>query len=206
LNVHDYIFAKLGRCPNCMRTSLRGAIVGWLCTAIVAWLWPPLTRFVVAWPLAFSMLWLLHIAVLAFRVAKASFPLVATRPIGSENAFSRGRFLALASGAAMGIMLSLGRPLPVGAQPCPPGTINLSCGRCLYPPVICCGNSPCPAVPGYVCLYCGNNAYCTAAGSTCLEGGKVRLKNGTVLSRAQALEMTKKAAQLAHTKRPSGAY
>jgi hypothetical protein len=71
--------AKLGRCPKCMRLSLRGAVVGWFVSATIYFVGPhvvlgqyanPVWPLVLIWPLSFTGLWLLHILVFGARVVK----------------------------------------------------------------------------------------------------------------------------------------
>jgi hypothetical protein len=64
------VSAKLGRCPICWRLSFQGAAVGWVVVLILHLIGVDtrLLRPLMIWPLAFSTLWLLHIAVYGIRV------------------------------------------------------------------------------------------------------------------------------------------
>jgi hypothetical protein len=60
--------AKIGRCPNCWRLSLRWALLGWAATALVYWLGPAFARpLILVWPLAFTLLWLCHMLTVGVR-------------------------------------------------------------------------------------------------------------------------------------------
>lgn len=128
-----FISAKLGRCHRCMRWSLRGALLGWIALGIARLIFPAQSYLVLAWPVSFTALWLLHISVYALRSAVAAHG-YADRPSNApERAtmapaygesvrwLSRRRALqTLVSGFFGAALVSLAYPRRASAE-CAPG-------------------------------------------------------------------------------------
>jgi hypothetical protein len=65
--------AKLGRCPRCMRLSLRGALLGWIALTALHLFWPKSHFWYLGvWALGFTFLWLLHVGAFAVRSVAAA--------------------------------------------------------------------------------------------------------------------------------------
>lgn len=111
-----FVSAKIGACPKCFRAALLGAVAGWLALPVAFTTLPsPWRLLVIAWPLAFSVLWLLHIVTFAGRSLSRS----ARRPQPEGARLDRRRaLLAFSSALAVGISASL------------PATAATDCGRC----------------------------------------------------------------------------
>lgn len=121
--------AKVGRCPKCMRASLKGALLGWVAVAVAYLLWPN-TRFwyiALLWPLSFSALWLAHIATFGIRIVVAARRVERTQAVGpaggleadtplvvgeaSDGRISRRRMLRyFFEGAALAVLTSVSFP------------------------------------------------------------------------------------------------
>jgi hypothetical protein len=141
--VKTLFLAKLGRCTRCMRLSLEGAITGWITVTIlrlclseslVWWI-------VLAWPLAFTGWWFLHVVRYATWTAvrashqKRSVSLAAhgsspAGPIMGAPIKRRDVAVLLAKGATLAMLVSL--PLPL-----------LRAAGCTQLPVNCSKNSDC---------------------------------------------------------------
>lgn len=156
---------KLGRCPRCWRLSFQGAAIGWLAAILLYMLWPdsPAWRFFLAWPLAFTALWLLHIAVFVGRVA------VAQRREGiegSERVMSRRELLKAAQFAVVvsvpGLLAACGGGGGGGvAGPVDPCPGALTCRSFSVPQTFnggfcCVSEAGAGAFVGYLCAFGSN--------------------------------------------------
>ena len=139
----NVIKSKLGRCGLCMRWAFTGTVLGWLCFLGCTLIFPSWRYLVLLIPLAFTLLWLLHILVFAARTTAnaSSAPQVVPQ-------FSRSRLLvfAAASGAAIFLSMALPELAFAGCSNCP-ALYMCVCGKCVPSAgaPICCGGQPCAA-------------------------------------------------------------
>lgn len=158
-----FISAKLGRCPRCMRASIRGAILGWGAMAGTHRLWPDslFQWIVLVWPAAFTLLWVAHI--LTFGVRRMRW-IRATRAVASKTApiahsahgqaglaspiSRRGMLVMLAQGIFVAALFSVASPLRA-TDGCP-SNMPLTCGDrwcCERGNTLHCPHSTCKDVP-----------------------------------------------------------
>lgn len=99
---------KLGRCPLCMRWSLRGAVIGWLAVIVLAYVEPRWSYLFLPWPVSFTALWCLHIAVFGRRAMQA----LANRDPKVKGSFLLTRRSVLGFARAAGFAVALSAMLP----------------------------------------------------------------------------------------------
>src|ERR1043166_4971733 len=98
----DQINWKLGRCPKCMRWSLRGGVVtAALVIGTYSLVSPVLAYALLPVTAAFFLLWVLHILRFEYR-----FATLQNDPPSPADAISRRTLLRFASGAILGITVS----------------------------------------------------------------------------------------------------
>lgn len=105
---------KLGGCPRCFRGSFFGAITGCAAVPIAFAAVPDPERWIVlAWPIAFSFLWILHMVMFARRVTSRS----AERNSAASARLDRRRAI-LAFGGALGVGVFASIPALAQVVPC----------------------------------------------------------------------------------------
>lgn len=142
------IAAKLGRCPKCFRASLAGAVFGWIAVAILASLpaKPVSYWLIVAFPVSFTALWLLHMFTFAGRVAFVNNISLRASP---KNAIARRQALAIFVG---GLCFAILASVPLRAR----ADCNGQCGDsgCPNTPYDCQNGTCCAGGQSYA-LFCG---------------------------------------------------
>ncbi len=66
------LYAKLGRCPRCMRSSFAAAVIAWACTLIAAraLAWPAIEIALAGAAAGLTVLWFAHFAAFAHRATR----------------------------------------------------------------------------------------------------------------------------------------
>lgn len=136
--LRQLLSSKLGRCPRCWRLSLRGALAGWSISAIFLLIAPHaglgnqiwwMGTLVLAWPVSFSALWVLHAITFGYRVTFCGNAQVSNYRetlLAANPTFSRGNLLRT-FGSAVGFVAATSVLLPNRAVAQTPSSCKQGC-------------------------------------------------------------------------------
>jgi hypothetical protein len=170
--LRSLIARKLGRCPVCIRLSLRLALAGWAAWgAAIALHLPWLARAcALGWATAMTGLWIAHLAAFGARaiLIPSRVPASSTAP-GLPPMPRRHALAAFLRAAALMALASTSPALlsacSSGARTTPPSGSGSqsapSCGSCPNPGWLSCGmiGSQCICCPPGYPYYCGGQCY-----------------------------------------------
>jgi hypothetical protein len=104
----SFIASKLGRCPKCMRASVRGTLVGWTVSAAIYLIWPHpiLVGLGVLVATSFTVLLIAHLVAFTARIMAFWATMRASAPTEMQKLWpTRRAFLVSALGAALAAFL-----------------------------------------------------------------------------------------------------
>ena len=180
------ISAKLGRCPRCWRLSFRCAVFGWIAAGLAHFLIQDgrVEYVILAWPISFSILWLLHIVTFGLRVVAAererhrlvavertvaAHPLQVSTPSSRflTTTTSRRRMLqSFYRSAGWAVLVSAVIPLITACGGGGGNNVPRSCTPSFSPPPHT-PNFPCPATCTPSCAPNTNTWFCIQVGQLC---------------------------------------
>jgi len=162
--IRSAFLRKLGTCGYCMRMNLRGALAGWVIAIAAAYFGISYWFVILPWPVAFTVLWTLHVTTYVRRTMNA---ITRARRAG-RNTTTVTRRLILVHGmraTALAILSSIAIPEIAAAEdlPVPPGQAIPSSERCKERPCPLVGSEGLPfcacltGIP-YQCVSCPADA------------------------------------------------